>query len=313
MRNSMMARRLGGGRRLAAIMGLLLLPGCGMFGGGAPEPPPPVCERIDLPARALVGVMLRQPERSSSVEVLPVEGSATRGGAVRRLEADERTVRVRAREADGRFTGWRGERGVPVPGISDGDSAVARQLSYRQDGVRFTATTVYGNPSPGMRIPTSGRARYQGPVRLELSGGSERVVLTGTARFTVGFGSGQVEADFVGLMPGSGTVERPGPGAAVMGGAGEGGEQRASGAAIATLVWTNLGICAAQIGSTGQGGVRAYDSAGAPAALAGAAILHATLYGGDAVAGVPEELGGVLVIESDDGALSGVFLARRDG
>ena len=45
------------------------------------------------------------------------------------------------------------------------------------------------------------------------------------------------------------------------------------------------------------------------AAAAGAAVLDATLYGFDEAAGLPAEIGGVLLIQGDSGIISGIFAA----
>jgi hypothetical protein len=90
-----------------------------------------------------------------------------------------------------------------------------------------------------------------------------------------------------------------------------GGAPEVAAAAVAGLTWTDLGLCGARIGSTGQGVFGAVDRSGGRAALQGAALLDATLFGVDAGGGFPAEIGGVMVIQGDAGALSGVFIATR--
>jgi hypothetical protein len=381
-RQTGMQRPAAGRRGLAAALFALVFAGagCGLIAGDKPAPPP-VCEPSDPARRDLTGVMVRQPEGAMALELLPVEGRATRRGAVRRLESDDRTLRVRSRAEDGGFAGWWGERGAPIPGLADGEAVSARQITYRKDGIRFSARAVYGRPSQGTRLPSSGMARYEGPVRIEVTGGSGTSVLTGTVVMSVRFGSGRATASFVGLtatqgpagappattganpalaevagMAGAVAAERLGAaqdalGEAVGDALGDSlGETplaevaqagvtaaRSQGVAaaqeamsglmppaatlaapatpgpLAALEWRDLGICAARIGSTGQGSFQASDAAGRRIVLAGTALFEAMLYGTDETGGAPSEIGGVLVIQTDEAAISGAFVAGRAG
>jgi hypothetical protein len=280
--------------RAVSLLSLGALGSCGLLAGPEPVAPPGACARLDPAPDRVAGVMLRHAEGAAAFELLPVEGERGRGGRIQRLEAGGQRLDVA--RLRGRGDGGGETAGSPLPG----DGAVETlTLPFRQGGERFGSETVVGTPTPGSRLPTGGRATYAGTVRLTL-GQEDRAarMLAGTARVTVLFGSERVDIVLEALEPVEAAGD-PAPDAA-----------SAPSPGFARLAWSNLGLCGTRIGSTGQGSLVAHGSGGDRLPLEGAARLNAQFFGFDVAQAVPAALGGVLVVQDDGGALTGVFVAR---
>lgn len=284
--------------RLAVVLLALALAGCGRGEGDAPVDP---CPRVDFAKRDLVGALLRQPVGTGLFEVVAIEGRSKRSGGVGKLRLGDYTFKARGGDEGGGIVGKRGAKAAPVAGISM-DFLDAYAVSYTDHGKPFAGQLAVGKPTPGTRLPTTGKAHFSGPVRLELQdrrdGGTAGIALVGTADVEVRFGSRQVTVRLAGLAPEEAAAE-PLP--------------------VRALEWTGLGICGVRVGSTGQGGFRTLGPAGAPvnfagpsdASPSGSAVIDATFYGYDATSAQPAGVGGILLIQGDDGVVAGIFAAER--
>jgi hypothetical protein len=280
--------------RAVSILCLGALGSCGLLAQPEPVAPQGECARLDPASDRVAGAMLRHAEGAAAFELLPVEGQRGRGGRVERLEAGGQRLDV------ARLRGRGDGGGEANGGLLPGDGTVETlALTFRQGEERFGSETVIGTPTPGSRLPTGGRATYAGTVRLTLSqeGGTARM-LAGTARVSVLFGSERVDIVLEALEP----VPAAGDPAPDVGPAPPPG--------FARLAWSNLGLCGTRVGSTGQGSLVAFGPDGDRVPLDGAARLNAQFFGFDAERAVPAAIGGVLVVQDDGGALTGVFAAR---
>ncbi len=285
--------------RAVGFGALLMLAACGLLGSKEPEAAADPCPRVDPPARQLAGALIRQPKDVGLYEVLAIEGRTSRAGAISRLALGDYTFKARA-APDGGLEGRRGARAEPiseVSGVVPGIFAFA--VSYRHGGQDLAGRLTVGKPTPGSRLPTSGEARYRGPVRLTVQSATlaEPLQLGGTADIAVRFGSRQVEMSFGSLAPATG------------GTAGE--------LPFAKIDWTGIGMCGARLGSNGQGGFRTSDAGGRVVNFAGpgagspdgSAVLNAGFIGVADGTAQPAGIGGVLLIQGDSGVVSGVFAA----
>lgn len=285
----------------AFLAAALLCAGCGFFKKDDAEeaPPPDACPRVDPAKRVLTGAAVRQPQGVAQFDLVRIDGKAHRSGALSRIRLDESyTFKARA-DGKGGFTGRRGATATPVAGVAAAAQAFeALSLDYTLKKVGYTAEVAIGAPTRAAKVATTGQARYAGPVRLTLQSlGAEDagtpLEVTGTVRLDVLFGSRLVDANFTGL--------------------------KAAGADLPfdSLAWSGIGLCNTRVATSGQGRFqtrngdgRAVNFTGSGAgAPAGAAVLDATLYGFDETAGLPAEIGGVLLIQGDSGIISGIFAA----
>jgi hypothetical protein len=84
---------------------------------------------------------------------------------------------------------------------------------------------------------------------------------------------------------------------------------------FARLEWSGIGTCGSLIGSNGQGGFRTSDAEGRSVNVVGAgggsprgaAVLNAVFLGVSDATPSPAAVGGVLLIQGDQGVISGVF------
>jgi hypothetical protein len=281
---------------VALVVGLALA-SCGLFGSDEEaEAPVDPCPRADLPARRLVGAVIREPAGVGAFEILPVDGKTRRSGQLSRLHIGDYTFKARP-GADGGLDGRRGARAEPIAGL-DARSLGAYAVSYTYDGDAYAGRVAIGLPAPGSMMATAGQGHYRGPVRLmvqdrrpEAAGGP--VEVAGTADIQVRFGSRQVDMRFEGLAPQAGALP------------------------FESMSWTGIGMCGARVGSTGKGGFQALGAGGravnfvgaAAQSPGGAAALDATFYGFDAARAQPKEIGGVLLVQGDSGVISGIFAA----
>jgi hypothetical protein len=274
------------------------LAGCGLLGSEQPEAPVDPCPRLDVPARRLAGAMIRQPDGTGVLEIVPVEGKTARSGEIKRLRLGDYTFKARP-GTGGALEGRRGAMAEPVAGV-DATAMAAYVVSYARDGQDYGGRVVAGLPASGERMPDAGQGRYRGPVRLSVQDkrpGADGTALavTGTAELDVGFGSRQVEVRLEGLAAEGGAVP------------------------FERVTWTGIGMCGVRVGSTGNGGFQALGAGGRPVdfvgpgadAPGGTAVLDATFYGFDKATAQPREIGGVLLIQGDRGVISGVFVGSQ--
>jgi hypothetical protein len=281
-----------------ALAALLAATGCGLLGGGEPEAPPEPCPPSDLPARQLLGGLVRQPRDVSQFEALAAGGKAARSGSVARLTLGERSFRVRPTD-DGGLEGRRAHA-APIAGLTGRVASVsAWDVTFTEDGQDYVGLVAVGKPTPGARVPTAGEARFSGPVdlRLQSAAAAGEVRVSGTIDFDLGYGSQQV-AMAIHSMHVVGAAPQALP--------------------FAQLEWSGIGMCGSLIGSNGQGGFRTSDAEGRSVNFAGAgggsprgaAVLNAALYGVSDAKPSPAAIGGVLLIQGDQGVISGAFAAE---
>ena len=279
----------------AACVGLaLVLAGCGGKNDAAPVD---ACPRADAGKRELAGAFVRAPVGTGLFEVLAVQGWNKRGGGgVGKLRLGDYTFKARGEAEGGGLEGKRGARAVPVAGFGAAGFLDAFAVSYSTKGKPFAGLVAVGKPTPGSKLPTSGQGHFSGPVRLEVRGAAGEMALVGRANVAVRFGSREVVVALADLRP-----------------------EAAGVAPFAALDWTGIGSCGVRLGSNGQGGFRTLNAGGAPVNFAGpsdvsptgSAVIDASFYGFDAASAQPEGVGGVLLVQGDDGVIAGIFAAGR--
>lgn len=245
--------------------------------------------------RRLTGAYLRQPEGALGFDPVLIDGRLNRKGVQKNIQFDDTALRrLRPAEDDG-FRGSRrsvaqkraGFRSEPnLPGVYD--------LGYRTKKVNYRGPLVAGPSPTAQEIPTSGKAVFEGPVQLGLyqfaeDGAVTETTAQGRFRFEAGYGSKR------------GTLT-------VSGFSGDLG--------FDTLTWTRLYLCGARFVSSGQGQVRVssdgkarypFQTGREPIPLRSA--FEAAQFASVTRPGPPAWLGGVFVIESDQGTISAVFLS----
>lgn len=283
------------------------LPGCAVVDGvknamkDAAKPDEPSCEMAPREERQIAGAYLRWPATDAlSHDVVHVTGRESRAGLPQTLDLAG-THLDRIGGADARTRGLSGtSRSVLKlrPGFSAaGALPNVFDLTYRGGDMDYAGVMVAGASPGAEEIPTGGGASFSGRVQLglgpALAGGASAQAM-GRFTLTVGYGS-----------------KRAGLRIDLSGGA----------LPFARLDWSNLYLCGARLVSSGQGEVSVTDASGAsapPFARAGQPVpllsrFDAVLIAPDARPAPPAGIGGVFLIQSDLGTITGVFLSDPPG
>lgn len=293
-----------------AVLAALLasLPGCAVVDGvknamkDAAKPEEPSCDLLPYEKRQMAGAYLRWPGADArSHVVLHVTGGESRGGLPQTLDLGGGIHLDRISGGDVRERGLSGTNRSTLklrPGFSpDVTLPNVYDLGYRGDDLDYAGVMVAGALPGAEEIPTSGSASYGGKVVVGLgaadSGGA---TAQAEGRFTLTVGYGTQRA---GLR-----IDLPGGALPFTG-----------------LDWSNLYLCGARLVSSGQGEVTVNDATGATYPPFGTASQPVPLVSRfDAVLiapaerpAAPEGTGGVFLIQSDLGTITGVFLSDQPG
>ena len=284
------------------ISGRLVLAGLLAFSLAACEPEPETkadpCIQNDPGKRALRGSYVRQSTDTPKLELLQISGSVRRNGRLSKLFVQDYEFDARIdRDAgvDGAFKAARQSKALPVELFRDvADTVVVYDPSYRQQGgAQFDGLAVTGSPTPPSQIADSGNQKLSGPIMLRfinLTEGADQspVEFSGMAELSIQYGTKFASLTVTGLGP-----EAP----------------------VQTISWNNILLCGARVASAGQGGFLLADQNGAQVNFAGptgsspsgSAILDSRFFGASSV-GLPTSVGGGILIQGDNGLISGVFV-----
>ena len=266
---------------------------------------PPPADEPDLscvvPPRKdgqLAGSYLRRPTaEAESFAVIHVAGDASRSDQPRSLTIGDLTIaRIVGRDVQG--AGLRGSDKSNLklrPGFSGAPTLPnVYDLGYTAADVGYAGLLAIG-PSPGAdEMPTSGAATYAGQILVEMGGpasggGGGRAQAIGRFAMTAGFGTQR--AQFVAELPGGALP-------------------------FSRITWSNIFLCGTRLVSSGQGQVLITDASGThpPFQAGGDAVplissLDATLIAPAQRPAAPFGVGGAFAIQSDRGAITGVFLS----
>jgi hypothetical protein len=282
---------------LAACESLPEIPTLGEAGqlvGLVPDQP---CELTRAEGRRGVGAFLRKPEGAFGYDAIFVAGRINRRGLQRNIVFDDTAIRrLRPRDDDG-LGGSRRSSAVRRGGFGRTGLPNVYDLTYRTQRVNYEGPLVIGPGPAATEIPSTGRLIFAGRAEMEIrlegaEGGVISQAATGRFRFEAGYGTGRGRLTIDGL---------------------------ASDGALpfTALTWTELYLCGARFVSSGQGEVRVTTPEGRdrypfqtgrdPVPLR--AALEASQFAPAARPGPPDALGGVLLVESDQGTISAVFLS----
>lgn len=287
---------------LAATSAIALLSACG-GGGSSPSNPgggsttpttPPSYESLSSTASktsTLGGVALRSNTTTGTMGLVTTSGSVTHNTGATTI-------------ADGTYT-LNDPNGFDASGnLSDGSSTVTPgtmtgsydyvtvyEQSYTSGGTTYDSAGIGGIVTSASDVPTSGTANYTGEA--------EAFVVTATQGFDLLDGKSTVAANF-----GAGTVNVTMNGFTA--------EDAATGnpttAPIDTISVTGMAIA----GNGFSGGTIATTNAGSAVNLTGANTTSAAqgaFFGYDAAISAPDEVGGLIMLQGDDGVVAGGFIA----
>ncbi|MFV0299877.1 MAG: hypothetical protein ACK5IP_03170 [Paracoccus sp. (in: a-proteobacteria)] len=290
-------------RHLALLALTLGLAGCAALNAlkEAAEPVPQPCTAPPLDRNSLAGAYLRWPAvESQSFDAIFVTGSASRAGQPRSLQIGDLSLdRIGGGDAQGR--GLRGSRGSTLklqPGFgASGKLPNVYDLGYRATEGEFAGTVVLGPGPAGDEIPTSGTTGHGGRVVVQLGtpAGAGGAAVQAVGRFTLAAGYGTRRGTFTADLAGGGLP-------------------------FSRITWSNLYLCGGRFVSSGQGEVLVTDGGGThPPFRSGAepvplvSHFEAALIAPPTRPGPPTGAGGVFAVQSDLGAITGVFLSDQPG
>ncbi len=294
--------------RSVLFAGMLLgLPGCAVVDGvknamkDAAKPDEPSCDLLPFEKGQISAAYLRWPSADArSHDVLHVTGRESRASLPQTLDLGG-THLDRISGADVRERGLRGTNRSTLklrPGFASGAKLPnVYDLGYREGEMDYAGVMVAGASPGAEEIPSGGAASYSGRVVVglgpALSGGSSAQA-EGRFTLTVGYGTQRavLRIDLTG-----GTLP------------------------FARLDWSNLYLCGTRLVSSGQGEVSVTDATGATAPPFGTASqpvpilsrFDVTLIAPVQRPAPPQGIGGVFLIQSDLGTLTGVFLSDQPG
>lgn len=261
------------------------------------------CDVTYVEGRRLAGAYLRSVKTAPGSEVFFVTGRRVREVVPGNLIFDEGRIGLVRFSQIGFLKGTRKMQAAPRDGFGPpGTMPNVFDLSYRSDGIDYGGVAVIGPSPTGAEFPTTGRASFGGRVDLVLTrtpadGATTRTRATGTFRSLVGYGSGRGAFEIAGLK----VIEGP-P------------------LEFTGLTWSRLGLCGSRMTSSGQGEVRVIRRDGrralpfakgrAPVPLR--AKFESSHFAAKSRPAPPTGHGGVFIIESDEGTISGVFLTPQD-
>ncbi len=247
--------------------------------------------------RRLAGAYLRQPVAALGFDPVFIDGRINRRGLKKNIQFDDTAIRrLRPLDDDG-FKGSRKSEATARSGFGPTDQLPnVYDLNYRTKKVNYQGPLVVGPGPAATEIPTTGKAVFTGPVALQLhafddEGGLTTQEVQARFRFEAGYGSGR----------GSFTIfELPTDGRVT----------------FSELTWTELFLCGARFVSSGQGevqvsvsGARRYPFQTGREPVPLRASFEASQFAPMDRPGPPQSFGGILIIESDLGTISAVFLS----
>jgi hypothetical protein len=170
-------------------------------------------------------------------------------------------------------------------------------VTYEAKDITFSGPMVLGPGSFNFEIPTSGATLYSGRITIDLitqseDGAQQQVRANGRFALQAGFGSGR------------GVLTASGFGPALP---------------FDTLQWTNLYLCGTRFVSSGKGIVTVQKEGGPPLPpfkqgrepAAFNALFQSVQFAPRERPAPPVSLGGVFVIQSDNGTMTAVFLSDQ--
>lgn len=267
-------------------------------GGGGTTPPPgptPSYETLDSTADAtstLGGVALRS--TNTDFDLVATTGSLTHDtGETTLSDGSGSLTDPDGLDANGQLTDGGSTVTVDDGQLFTGSYEYVRayQQSYSSGGTNFDATGIDGIVTDAGDVPTSGTATY--------SGEAIGVVIAGNEGYDLENGSSTVTADF-----GAGTVDATMTGFTA--------RDHATGntatAPIDTIAATGMTIA----GNGFSGGTVTTTNSGTAVNVTGANTTTAAqgaFFGYDAAASAPDEVGGMVLQQGDDGIVAGAFIA----
>lgn len=290
---------------LAATSCFALVSACGGGSGPntpalmTPTPPPvsPSYETLDSTSEStssLGGVALRTDGATGALDVTQTSGTIRHN-----------TSAVTLNDGTYSFTDTDGpdSNGVLTDGSStviDGSQAYTRtyeyvtvyEQTYVSGGVTYDANGVIGIVTRPADIPTAGSATYTGEASGQIVTSTEGFDLTnGTSTVAANFRTGRVNVTMTGF-----TATNLATG-------------NAQAAPIDTITATGMQVS----GNRFSGGTVTTTMSGAPVNLTGANTTSAAqgaFFGYDAAISAPSEVGGIILMQGDDGIVAGGFIAK---
>lgn len=287
---------------LAATSAIALLSACGGGGstpsnpggdGGTPTPAPSYETLTSSASKTstLGGVALRSNNTTGAMTLTTTSGSVTHNTGATTI-------------SDGTYTLTDNDGSNTSGVISDGSSTLTAgttngtydyvliyDQTYTSGGTSYDSAGIGGIVTNAADVPTSGTANYTGEA--------EAFVVTATQGFDLLDGKSTVAANF-----GAGTVNVTMNGFTA--------EDAATGnpttAPIDTISVTGMAIA----GNGFSGGTIATTNAGSAVNLTGANTTSAAqgaFFGYDAAISAPDEVGGLILLQGDDGVVAGGFIA----
>ena len=258
------------------------------------------CDAPEEAQRRLTGAYLRQSDSSGlRYDTVLVSGRDTRNAPLGEITLNDRTQTREVQDARGTvFIGPEDAQTRPRPGFRFTDSLPnVYDVTYSIEAAGFSGPMVLGPGAVLAEIPTSGARVFAGRVALDLVTQDEEgrtTTTSATGRFSLQAGYGSAEGSF-----------------------------SASGFSAALpfdrLNWSGLALCGTRVISSGAGVVTVQTGNGprvqpfktdrAPAPLK--ALFEASQFPPEERPAPPGSVGGVFVIQSDNGTLTGVFLSDQ--
>lgn len=284
---------------MPAIFVMGLLTGCG-GGGGGTQPQSntaPSYETMSSTADAtstLAGSGIRSNGTSGAIDLTSTSGTLKHDTGATTI--DDGTYSLT--DSDG-FNGSNVMSDGSSTLTSDGTQGFsgtyeyvrAYNQTYTSGGVTYDTTGIYGIVTNASDMPTSGSATYTG----EATG----VVITATQGFDLSNGTSTVNANF-----GAGTVDVTLNGFTST----DQSTGNPSAAPIDTISVTGMAIS----GNGFSGGTASTSNSGTTTSVTGANTTNSAqghFFGYDAANSQPDEVGGNVVIQGDDGRVIGTFIA----
>lgn len=256
------------------------------------------CVLTPRDGRRLSGAYMRQPAVTpDAFDPIFITGRESRAGLPRSIVFDDTAVRrLRPDEETGNLGGSKKSDAIPVSDFApDGTLPNVYTLTYRAAKIDYTGSLVVGNSMAAFEIPTSGAQSFAGRIELTLTtptedGGTRIRSATGSFSMAAGYGSKRAQFRATGF---------------------------GSALPFDTLTWSNLYLCGTRLVSSGAGEVKIQTETDAPAfpfqggrePVPLRSIFESSLFGPEERPAGPKALGGVLVVQSDVGTITGVFLA----
>lgn len=281
--------------RTALLAGLALaVAGC----GGADDPEPvAACALADGGDDRLSGAYLRQSEAAQGFEALVVSGVEAGNGMPQSLAFDDQNFE-KFKAGDAGLTGSGGSNATARAGFGAAGSLPAvYDFLYEAEGSAYAGAMVVGPMPDAAEIPGAGGASHSGRIEVGLgapASDGQGMTAQATGRFTLVVGYGTRRAELNAELSGGGLP-------------------------FTRLRWTNLFLCGARFVSSGQGQITVTDAAGATGQPFGQgdqpvpfrAAFESSLFASGERPAPPDAVGGVFMIESDVGAITGVFLSDQ--